>query len=208
MRKIKLNSKRQLEIRFNIMFNKKSQYLKNLSRIKTNIIKDIENEKEEILIDKVLGKNKFERDYSFFSFPLLNPPSSTKEEVQSQKLKFVPNLKVLITSSGERIDPDRYKPKEYSRDKFSNIYKKREINNNTNDNIIKEKNNYINGYYYKKNTQNCNEKNNYKYKNEKVGKISSLLTDIGRSIIIDPSNKEDFNTSIKRKKVFNSIIIK
>ena len=92
MKRIKLNKKRQLQLRFNYLFNKKSNYLKNLPKLKYDGLKEIENEKVEILIDKFLGINKFERDYSFFNPPLISMSTSPKEDPQKRKLKLFPDL--------------------------------------------------------------------------------------------------------------------
>ena len=77
-----------------------------------------------MLIEKYLGINKFDRDYSFFNPPLVGIQPSSKEESKKKKLNIFPDLKILITSPVEKNDPERYKPKEYIGDNFSNIYKK------------------------------------------------------------------------------------
>ena len=95
MQNIQLNKKRQLQVRFNNLLNKKSNYLKNLLRLNKEGIKEIENEKVNILFEKCFRINKFERDYSFF-----NPPSngafSSREESKIKNIKFLPHLKILI----------------------------------------------------------------------------------------------------------------
>ena len=121
MKKLKLNRKRQIKLHFINLFNKKSSYLTNLSKLKTEGIKEIENEKIDILIEKYLGINKFERDYSFFNPSLLGSQSPTNSK--KNKLKIFPELKILITSPLEKEEPNRYKPKNYIDDNFSNRYK-------------------------------------------------------------------------------------
>ena len=123
MKNVQLNKKRQLQLHFNKLFNKKSNYWKNLLNQNKEGIKEIENEKVDILINKCLGINKFERDYSFFN-PPINGSLSSREHPKKQKFNFLPNLKILITSPIERDYPDRYKQKDYIEDNFSNIYKK------------------------------------------------------------------------------------
>ena len=200
MKRIKLNKKRQLQLRFNYLFNKKSNYLKNLPKLKYDGLKEIENEKVEILIDKFLGINKFERDYSFFNPPLISMSTSPKEDPQKRKLKLFPDLKILITSPLEKEEPERYKQKEYLEDSFSNIYK----NDGRN---YKEK---INKLYrsYKPINKNLitKENENYVSRNEKKDSSSFLLS-IGKQIINESSNKDDIDISVKTK-LFNQAAMK
>ena len=203
MRKIKLNKKRQLQIHFNNLFNKKSNYLKNLGNLQSEGIKEIENEKVDILIDKCLGINKFERDYSFFNPPISSSPSSPREEHKKKRLKLFPELKVLITSPIERNYPDRYKQKDIIEDEFSNIYK-----HNYNNNIGKE--NKLYGSYNSINTKkNLLDKNNAKfYGRNKITIASPFLSGIGKNIISESYEKEDLDASIKKRNIFNKITIK
>ena len=200
MKRIKLNKKRQLQLRFNYLFNKKSNYLKNLPKLKYDGLKEIENEKVKILIDKFLGINKFERDYSFFNPPLISMSTSPKEDPQKRKLKLFPDLKILITSPLEKEEPERYKQKEYLEDSFSNIYK----NDGRN---YKEK---INKLYrsYKPINKNLitKENENYVSRNEKKDSSSFLLS-IGKQIINESSNKDDIDISVKTK-LFNQAAMK
>ena len=203
MKKIKLNKKRQLQIHFNNLFNKKSNYLKNLQNLNTEGIKEIENEKAEILIDKCLGINQFERDYSFFNPPLQNSEHSSREESKKKKLKLFPELKILITSPIERNFPDRYKKKDFAEDDFSNIYK------NNNRNNIEKENKLYGSYRSISKNKNSFEKDNEKFYGRNDKKIgSSFLTGVGRHIITESYDKEDLESSIKKRKIFNQIKIK
>ena len=206
MKKIKLNKKRQLQLHFNYLFNKKSYYLKNLEKVRKEGNKEIENEKVDMLIEKYLGINKFDRDYSFFNPPLVGIQPSSKEESKKKKLNIFPDLKILITSPVEKNDPERYKPKEYIGDNFSNIYKK--VKKKT-----PEKNNRLFGSYRLINRNPYSfEDNNEKYfkRNEKK-ESSAFLTGIGQHVINnynDYNDKENLEIPIKRNNIFNFISIK
>ena len=201
MKKIKLNKKRQLQLHFNYLFNKKSNYLQNLEKLRTEGVKEIENEKVDILIDKCLGINKFERDYSFFNRPKIGTLASSREEPKKRKLKILPNIKLLITSPTEKNEPDRYKPKDYLEDNFSNIYK-------NSSNNYPEKNNKLYGSY-KPISRNRNSFGEEKYlKRNGKNNYSSFLTGIGKNIINNYSEKEDSDYPIKRNKLYNYVTIK
>ena len=206
MKKIKLNKKRQLQLHFNYLFNKKSYYLKNLEKVRKEGNKEIENEKVDMLIEKYLGINKFDRDYSFFNQPSIGIQPSSKEESKKKKLNIFPDLKILITSPVEKNDPERYKPKEYIGDNFSNIYKK--VKKKT-----PEKNNRLFGSYRLINRNPYSfEDNNEKYfkRNEKK-ESSAFLTGIGQHVINnynDYNDKENLEIPIKRNNIFNFISIK
>ena len=206
MKKIKLNKKRQLQLHFNYLFNKKSYYLKNLEKVRKEGSKEIENEKVDMLIEKYLGINKFDRDYSFFNPPSVGIQSSSKEESKKKKINIFPDLRILITSPVEKNDPDRYKPKECIGDNFSNIYKK--VKKKT-----PEKNNRLFGSYRLINRNPYSfEDNNEKYfkRNEKK-ESSAFLTGIGQHVINnynDYNDKENLEIPIKRNNIFNFISIK
>ena len=203
MKKVKLNKKRQLQLHFNYMFNKKSNYLQNLEKLRTEGVKEIENEKANILIDKCLRINKFERDYSFFNRPKIGTIASSREEPKNRKFKIIPNLKLLITSPIEKNEPDRYKPKDYLEDNFSNIYK-------NSSNNYPEKNKKLYGSY-KPITRNRNSFGEYeeKYlKRNRKNNYYSFLTSIGKNIINNYNEKEISDYPIKRNKIYNYVTIK
>ena len=201
MKRIKLNKKRQLELRFNYLFNKRSNYLKSLPKLKNDGIKEIENEKAELLIDKFLGLDRFQRDYSFFNPPLMPANTPSKEDPKKRKIKLLPNLKILITSPLEKEEPERYRQKDYLEDNFSNIYK----NSNKN---FKENNRLCGSYRPLNKNKNMfkNEYENYLSRNEKQAS-SSFLSGIGKQIISENNDKEDNDTSI-RVKFINHFTIK
>ena len=159
-----------------------------------------------MLIEKYLGINKFDRDYSFFNPPPSGLQQSSREESKKKKLNIFPELKILITSPIEKNDPERYKPKEYIGDNFSNIYKK--IKKRT-----PEKNNRLFGSYKPINrNQNSFEENNENYfkRNEKK-ESSAFLTSIGQNVINNYNDYKDnqkLENQIKRNNIFNFISIK
>ena len=203
MRKVRLNKRKQLQLHFNNLFNKKSDYLKNLIKQNTEGIKEIENEKVDILIDKCLGLDKFERDYSFFNQPVSVALSPNREEKKTNKLKLFPDLKILIRSPMEKNDPQRYRQKDYIEDNFSNIYKNT-INHKNNTEKYKK---IIYGSYKpinrKKNSiDNVNKINYYNENEQKVS--SSFLTGIGKSIINNNTfDKDNLDISGTRRKNYN-----
>jgi len=207
MRRVQLNKKRQRQIYFDLKLNQKSNYLKNLDYLKTEGIKEIEDEKIDILIDKCLGINKFERDYSFFSPPVYASHSSSPSKDKKQKKRLFPELKVLITSPNERDYPEKYKKKDYIEDSFSNIYKNsKNKNSNFNDKIS----NKINDIY-KPNSRYLNtletDRINYKSRNEE-NTYSSFLTGIGRNIMTQSiDDGEQVNLS-RNRNIFNNISLK
>ena len=196
MEKVKLNKKRKLQLHFNSLFNKKSNYLKNLENIKTERIKEIENEKVELLIDKCLGINRFNRDYSFF-----NPSNfSSREHAKEKKLRLFPELKVLITSPSEKEYPNRYKQKDFFEDNFS--YK---------NNYNFEKGNYNNKMYsdYKPINKNILEIYNGKHSSVN-GKNQSLsfLKGVGKQIMTLSIEKDNLNNPKRKRKIINNISLK
>ena len=209
MRRVQLNKKRQRQIYFDSKLNQKSNYLKNLDYLKTESNKEIEDKKIDILIDKCLGINKFERDYSFFSPPVYaSHSSSPSKDNKNQKKRLFPELKVLITSPDEREYPEKYKKKDYIEDSFSNIYKNHKINkNNANDKIS----NKINDIY-KPNNRYVNTietgKINYISRNEQ-NTYSSFLTGIGKTIMTQSIDDVGEPINFPRKRnIFNNISIK
>ena len=210
MRRVQLNKKRQRQIYFDSKLNQKSNYLKNLDYLKTESNKEIEDKKIDILIDKCLGINKFERDYSFFSPPVYaSHSSSPSKDNKNQKKRLFPELKVLITSPDEREYPEKYKKKDYIEDSFSNIYKNHKIinKNNANDKIS----NKINDIY-KPNNRYVNTietgKINYISRNEQ-NTYSSFLTGIGKTIMTQSIDDVGEPINFPRKRnIFNNISIK
>lgn len=104
----------------NINFDGKTVYLEGLLKKKIDGLKHLEEEKAKLIIDKLLGKYKLERNYLFFQ---ITPAYIMKRT--PQKFKFTPDLKLSIQSQEEKDDPMKYKKKMYDADTFSAIYKVR-----------------------------------------------------------------------------------
>lgn len=103
---------------------RKSPYLQGLAQRKKKTIEKVEEEKAEILINKVLGRDRFfVRDYSIFSF---NKPAVSKS-YQSPRLKITPGIKIKVKSQTEIDYPEKYQQKEFIADSFAMMYKKRKI---------------------------------------------------------------------------------
>ena len=103
---------------------RKSPYLQGLAKRKKKTIEKVEEEKAEILINKVLGRDRFfVRDYSIFSF---NKPAVSKS-YQSPRLKITPGIKIKVKSQTEIDYPEKYQQKEFIADSFAMMYKKRKI---------------------------------------------------------------------------------
>ena len=102
----------------------KSPYLKGLAQRKKETMEKVEEEKAEILINKVLGRDRFfVRDYSIFSY---NKPAVSKS-YQSPRLKITPGIKIKVKSQTEIDYPNKYQPKEYIADSFAMMYKQNKI---------------------------------------------------------------------------------
>lgn len=103
---------------------RKSPYLQGLAQRKKKTMEKVEEEKAEILINKVLGRDRFfVRDYSIFSF---NKPAVSKS-YQSPRLKITPGIKIKVKSQTEIDYPEKYQRKEFIADSFAMMYKKKKI---------------------------------------------------------------------------------
>ena len=58
---------RRNKIIFEEQFNKKSNYFRKLQKTKINGLKKIEENKIELIINKIIGIGEFKRDYSLFA---------------------------------------------------------------------------------------------------------------------------------------------
>ena len=103
----------------NLLYGK-SKYLKNLVKRKNESYNSLTNKKIEMIKDKLIRANKFERDYSIFSKEkLVLKPLTTRKS----KMYFSPDIRPLILSPEEAENPKRYKKKVFDTDNFSLIYK-------------------------------------------------------------------------------------
>ena len=198
MRKIKLNKRRELLNHFNNLLFKRSDYLKNLKKNNIEGIKEVENEKVEILIDKCLGINTFERDYSFFNQPISRDQSPSGEKNKKKQIKIFPDLKILIQSPIEKSDPERYKKKDFKYDNFSNMYK------NSNNYSQEKHKNILYGSYNSVNIKKKSlENDNDNYFNRLDRRIaSSILNDNGKNIINNTFDRQKLDISINNRKGF------
>ena len=115
---------------FNPMLNKKSRYLINLKKRRDNSLLTLQKQKQSFIEDKLLKKNEFDRDYSFF-----NCLPGYIEGIVPIKLHFTPDMKFYFQSPIEKIYPNRYKNqnKKLYADSFSVIYKDSNSNYPTRD---------------------------------------------------------------------------
>ena len=113
----KLNSYKDL---YKCLYGK-SEYLKHLVKKRNESYNIITNQKYEILKEKILRANKFERDYSIFSREKLMLKPIEKEK--NNRFYFSPYIKPIFLSSEEVNCPNRYQKKKFDIDDFSLIYK-------------------------------------------------------------------------------------
>ena len=181
---------RSYQEKFNDLFNKRSNYLKNLLQENINSKKVLTNEKEEILIDKLYNYGKFDRDYSVFATPT-QENSISRSKSKKHKLNIFPELRVFIVSPEEKKFPDKYKKQEYISDDFSKIYKNSSWGM-TNKKVIE----YNNKYKPKK-----------KINNKMDNNISSpFLTNVGKNVVSVSLNQESMGSRRKNKIILPSIV--
>ena len=103
----------------------RSKYFLNLSRRSKNKQAEVEENKADLIIDKILGRDKvFNRDYAVFSY---NNPAPYSLTPNRGNLHINPNIKLNIQSPSENAYPSKYQKKEYESDSFSNMYKNKNI---------------------------------------------------------------------------------
>ena len=96
-------------------FREKCPYLRALYKKERDIIQKIGIKKSEIIIEKILKKDNFQRDYSFFA---QNKP----EMIEIKKLPQI-NLSSLLKFSISSPEEKYWINKPESNDEFVNIYK-------------------------------------------------------------------------------------
>ena len=154
-----------------INLNNKSIYFKNLSkRVKEKEKKNIKN-KSHIVYNKILGNEKFIRNYSLYSF---NKPILINE-VNKVKYHFTPNIKKKILSPTDISFPQRYNIMTPIYDNFSKMF----LLKRNQSNFLQNKNFQIQQYGKKKQyvSLNCIKCND------------SILPHLGREII---TNKKKY----------------
>ena len=179
----------------------KSKYLKNLEKKKNDSFKLLNIQKFEIMKEKLLRANRFERNYMLFSKNDLKiKPAST----HTQKFYFSPDIKPLFLSEIEEVYPNRYKKKNFDTDNFSLIYK---VTNSVNYpekkpiivlntsaySKLNEKRKYRGTTTYKginKGKRNYEDRKNYEYAN-----TSNQSNMVSKSNVINKSNLSNYNSS-------------
>ena len=164
----------------------KSTYLKRLKQRKESIVKKVKEGKEEVLVDKVFGRNvMFVRDYSVFAVgpkcgkALLRRNKDCLWEKECKScLNVKPDVKVKVRSRSEIEFP--YKYDIYKEDGFTRMYKHKHKHKQQ-----KQQHN-INVYYNNSKQQynshsSLNKINAYSYKHINNSLISSLINNINNN---------------------------
>lgn len=185
----------------------KSKYFKNLEKKKNDSYNLINTQKIEIIKDKLLRSNRFERNYALFSKNNLElKPSIT----QTQKIYFSPDIKPLFLSAEEEVYPNRYKKKKFDIDNFSLIYKVTNSSNYSEQKPIKLLN--TSAYFKMKEKRKKEEKNIYKgnknkdFEDRKNIDFSNYSNIFNNSNVINKSNLSNYNSSFLTS-VRNNVII-
>ena len=149
----------------------RSKYFLNLSQRSRSKQAEVEESKADLMIDKILGRDKvFNRDYAVFSY---NNPAPLSLTPNRGSLHINPNIKLNIQSPSENAYPYKYQKKDFKSDSFSNMYKNRNIK-------------YMNSKF--------NNKKNQEHKNEK----SNLSNDENEFLgIVSNDNKKNNNNENK-----------
>ena len=114
---------------FQLDLHSKNSYFSQLKKRTNNKIQNLDEEKANLMINKVLGKDKiFNRDYTVFAY---NTPAPTKYKTKYLKMNMRPDIKLNIASKEDLADPKKYEKIDYKESDFAKIYK----NDNYNDDI-------------------------------------------------------------------------
>ena len=186
----------------------KSKYLKDLEKKKKESYDLLTKQKFEIIKEKLLRTNGFNRDYSIFSKEKL---ALKTEPIKSNKFYFSPDIKPIFLSNEEINYPNRYRKKQFDTDNFSLIYKETNSSNYSKSKplIILNTSSYANlnekGKYkgFRTNKGNCcidfEENKNYDLSNNSniynsininnksniSNYTSSFLTSVGNNVVIN-----------------------
>lgn len=121
----------------------RSKYFLNLSRRSKNKQAEVEENKADLIIDKILGRDKvFNRDYTVFAY---NTPAPIKYKSKYLKMNMRPDIKLNIASEEDLADPKKYEKLSYKENNFAKIYKKDKDNNLQNNKTKMKNNNNNNG---------------------------------------------------------------
>jgi len=135
---------------FHIDLYSKNPYFKKLNKRTNNKLQNLDEQKADLMINKVLGKDKvFNRDYTVFAY---NTPAPIKYKTKYLKMNMRPDIKLNIASEEDLADPKKYEKLNYKENEFAKIYKKdkddnfdyqinkNNMKNNNNNNNIKKSN--------------------------------------------------------------------
>ena len=123
MKKFRKRNKLDIDI------TSRSKYFENLQRRSQNKQAEVEEGKADLIIDKILGRDKiFNRDYAVFAYNYPAPNSLSHNKVN---FHINPNIKINIQSPSENAYPLKYQKKEIESDSFANMYfnKNNKVNN-------------------------------------------------------------------------------
>ena len=154
-----MKKKNKNKNKYNIDIYSRSKYFLNLSQRSRSKQAEVEESKADLMIDKILGRDKvFNRDYAVFSY---NNPAPYSLTPNRGNLHINPNIKLNIQSPSENAYPYKYQKKEFESDSFSNMYKNRNIK-------------YLNSKFNKKNQEQKNQKVNVNSEEDKfLGVVSN-----------------------------------
>ena len=144
-----MKKKNKNKNKYNIDIYSRSKYFLNLSQRSRSKQAEVEESKADLMIDKILGRDKvFNRDYTVFAY---NTPAPIKYKTKYLKMNMRPDIKLNIASEEDLADPKKYEKLSYKENNFAKIYKKDKDNNfdnqinknkmkNNNNNSIKKSN--------------------------------------------------------------------
>ena len=154
------------KIMFEEQFNKKSNFFRKLPKKKYDGLKKLEEDKIELIIDKILGVGEFKRDYSVFA----NPQNNQRRNTENKELNK--NIKYKI---GDMLEKDFEKKRQNKR-----YYDLDYMENEAKNEYDNKSNNYINKNKYKTIIT--------KYDTVQYNKDSTFLSSIGNNIIVSNSS--------------------
>ena len=114
--KISLITRRNKKL-FDSKIHKKSPYLRSLTKKKKEGIKKVEEEKAELILDKILKIGQFERDYKFFN-PQKNNNTTNIPNIANHNIKnYIKNqISSYLQRENQRYDLDK------DRNNYTSIY--------------------------------------------------------------------------------------
>ena len=105
---------RRNKIIFEEQFNKKSNYFRKLQKTKINGLKKIEEDKIELIINKIIGIGEFKRDYSLFANTQNKQRQNTEKKNISKNMKY--KIENILEKSYEKKRQNRRYYDSYNRE--------------------------------------------------------------------------------------------